>query len=129
MIEVDDILNRLKMLREQGQQIISPLFSVMYNPYTDTFFLDVPEDKKELAFEADGIEDIFQWDYSNVYPVRVKFKGNYENVWKELQPYAEGVTIDLLPIGYVENGKEYIWVEHSDDGCIPIEKSKLQIIL
>ena len=50
MVEVDDILNRLKMLREQGQQIISPLFSVMYNPYTDTFFLDVPEDKKELAF-------------------------------------------------------------------------------
>ena len=47
-----DIANRLKLLREEGQQIISPTFTIVYNPYTDTFLLDVPEDKKDLALRA-----------------------------------------------------------------------------
>lgn len=128
MVEVDDILNRLKMLREQGQQIISPIFSVMYNPYTDTFFLDIPEDKKELAFIVEGYEDIFQWDYTNAYPVKAKFNGNYDDVWKDLQIYANGASTELIPTAYIEGGVEYIWVEHSEMGCIPIDKTKLQII-
>lgn len=128
MVEVDDILNRLRLLREQGQQIVSPIFTIMYNLYIDTFFLDVPEDKKELAFEADGIEDLFYWDSSTMYPKMVKFNGNYEDVWKELQVYTDGATIDLIPTGYVEDGKEYIWVENYEKGHIALRKDKLQII-
>ena len=44
-IYMTDIANRLKLLREEGHQIISPTFTILYNPYTDTFLLDVPEDK------------------------------------------------------------------------------------
>lgn len=128
MVEVDDIVNRLKLLREQGQQIITPLFSVMYNPYIDTFILDVPEDKKELVLTAEGIEDLFYWDSSTMYPKMVKFNGNYEDVWKELQVYTDGATIDLIPTGYVEDGKEYIWVENYEKGQIALRKDKLQII-
>ena len=128
MVEVDDIVNRLKLLREQGQQIITPLFSVMYNPYIDTFILDVPEDKKELGLTAEGIEDLFYWDSSTMYPKMVKFNGNYEDVWKELQIYANGASTELIPTAYIEGGVEYIWVEHSEMGCIPIDKTKLQII-
>ena len=128
MVEVDDIVNRLKLLREQGQQIITPLFSVMYNPYIDTFILDVPEDKKELELTAEGIEDLFYWDSSTLYPKMVKFNGNYEDVWKELQVYTDSATIDLIQTGYVEDGKEYIWVENYEKGHISLRKDKLQII-
>ena len=103
-----DIANRLKLLREEGRQIISPTFTILYNPYIDTFLLDVPEDKKDLVLKAEELEDIYYWDCSGLYPVQVKFNGNYSDVWKELQPYAEGATIDLIPTGYIEDGQEYI---------------------
>ena len=47
-----DIANRLKLLREEGHQIISSTFTISYNPYTDTFLMDVPEDKKDLALKC-----------------------------------------------------------------------------
>ena len=123
-----DIANRLKLLREEGQQIISPTFTIVYNPYTDTFLLDVPEDKKDLALKAEELEDIYYWDCSGLYPVQVKFNGNYSDVWKELQPYAEGATIDLIPTGYIEDGQEYIWLEHYENGCTPVNKNNLEVI-
>ena len=81
-----DISNRLKLLREEGQQIISPTFTIVYNPYTDTFLLDVPEDKKDLALRAEELEDTYYWDCSGLYPVQVKFNGDYSDVWSDLQP-------------------------------------------
>ena len=128
MIEVSDIANRLRLLREEGQQIVSPTFTVSYNPYTDTFLMDVPEDKKDLALSAEELEDMYYWDCSGMYPVQVQFNGDYGNVWTEFQPYAEGATIDLLPTGFVENGQEYVWLEHYENGCIPVSKNNLEII-
>ena len=79
-----DIANRLKLLREEGHQIISPTFTILYNPYIDTFLLDVPEDKKDFALKTEELEDIYYWDCSGLYPVQVKFNGDYSDVWKEL---------------------------------------------
>ena len=128
MVEVDDMVNRLKLLREQGQQIVLPLFTIMYNPYTDVFLMDVPEDRKELGFKAEECEAVFYWDCSTMYPKPVKFNGDYGDVWEELQIYADGATIDLIPTGYVEDKKEYIWVENYEKGQIALRKDKLQII-
>ena len=127
-IYMTDIANRLKLLREEGHQIISPNFTILYNPYIDTFLLDVPEDKKDLALKAEELEDIYYWDCSGLYPVRVKFNGDYSDVWNELQPYAAGATIDLIPTGYVENGQEYVWLEHYENGYIPVSKNNLEVI-
>ena len=77
-----DIVNRLKLLREEGHQIISPTFTILYNPYIDTFLLDVPEDKKDLVLKAEELEDTYYWDCSGLYPVQVKFNGDYSDVWK-----------------------------------------------
>ena len=123
-----DIANRLKLLREEGHQIISPTFTILYNPYIDTFLLDVPEDMKELALRSEELEDTYYWDCSGLYPTQVKFNGDYSNVWNELEPYAEGATIDLLPTGFVENGQEYVWLEHYENGCIPVSKNNLEVI-
>lgn len=123
-----DILHRLKLLREEGHQIISPTFTISYNPYTDTFFMDIPEDMKELALRSEELEDTYYWDCSGLYPIQVKFNGDYSNVWNELEPYAEGATIDLVPTGFVENGQEYVWLEHYENGCIPVSKNNLEVI-
>ena len=123
-----DIVNRLKLLREEGQQVVSPTFTIVYNPYTDTFLLDVPEEKKDLALMSEELEDTYYWDCSGLYPVQVKFNDDYSDVWNELQPYAEGATIDLLPTGYIEDEQEYVWLEHFEKGQIAIEKNKLQIM-
>lgn len=123
-----DIANRLKLLREEGRQIISPTFTILYNPYIDTFLLDVPEDMKELALRSEELEDTYYWDCSGLYPIQAKFNGDYSNVWNELEPYAEGATIDLLPTGFVENGQEYVWLEHYENGCIPVSKNNLEVI-
>ena len=121
-----DIVNRLKLLREEGHQIISPTFTISYNPYTDTFLMDVPEDKKDLALTSEEIEDTYYWDCSGLYPVQVKFNDDYSDVWNALQPYVEGATINLLPTGYIEDEQEYVWLEHFEKGQIAIEKNKLQ---
>ena len=123
-----DIVNRLKLLREEGQQVVSPTFTIVHNPYTDTFLLDVPEEKKDLTLTSEELEDTYYWDCSGLYPVQVKFNGDYYDVWNELQPYAEGATIDLLPTGYIEDEQEYVWLEHFEKGQIAIEKNKLQIM-
>lgn len=123
-----DIVNRLKLLREEGKQVVSPTFTIVYNPYTDTFLLDVPEEKKDLTLTSEELEDTYYWDCSGLYPVQVKFNGDYSDVWNELQPYAEGATIDLLPTGYIEDEQEYVWLEHFEKGQIAIEKNKLQIM-
>lgn len=123
-----DIVNRLKLLREEGQQVVSPTFTIVHNPYTDTFLLDVPEEKKDLTLTSEELEDTYYWDCSGLYPVQVKFNGDYSDVWNELQPYAEGATIDLLPTGYIEDEQEYVWLEHFEKGQIAIEKNKLQIM-
>lgn len=128
MVEVNDIVSRLKLLREKGQQIVSPIFTIMHNPYLDAFLLDVPDDTKHITLRSEELEDVYFWDCSGIYPIRSKFNGDYNNVWKELRPYAEGATIDLLPNGYIEDGKEYVWLEHYEKGQIAIEKNKLQIM-
>jgi hypothetical protein len=128
MIELDDMINRLRILREEGQQVISPKFTVMYNPHTETFFMDVPETRKQLALKSDELDDVFFWDCTGMYPVAVKFKGDYDSVWKDLEPYSEGATLDLLPYSLNENGVEYVWLEDFEKGYLSVEKNKLQIM-
>lgn len=125
---VNDIVNRLRLLREEGKQIVSPMFTIMLNPYTDTFLMDVPDDRKTLTLQSQELEDIYYWDCSMMYPVSATFNGDYSEAWNELQVYADGATIELLPTGYVENGQEYVWLEHYENGCLPVSKNNLKVI-
>ena len=45
---MNDMVNALKSLREEGKMIITPNFYVSYNPFTDTFLVDVPDDRKSI---------------------------------------------------------------------------------
>lgn len=128
MIEFNDIVNRLRSLREEGQQIVTPMFTVMYNPHSDTFIMDIPEEKKQLALKSEEFEDVFFWDCSGMYPVSVKFNGDYDIVWQKLSAYAEGAQLNMLPASFIYNNKEYVWLEDYENGYLPVEKDKLQII-
>ena len=128
MRELDDMINRLRRLREEGLQVTSPAFTVMYNPHSETFLMDVPENKKQLALKSDELEDVFFWDCTGIYPVSVKFNGDYDCVWNKLAPYTEGATLGLLPCSFIENNIEYVWLEEFKNGYISIEKNKLQIM-
>lgn len=123
-----DIANRLKLLREEGHQIISPTFTISYNPYTDAFLMDVPEDMKFTSIAVQGETDVYNWDCSALYPIEVCFDGDYNTVWNELQSYINGATIDLLPTSYIKDGQEYIWIDNENTGCFAVRKSDLKII-
>lgn len=123
----DDIITNLKELRETGQQIITPNYCITFNPYTDAFSLDVPDQKKFMIISADQFEQDFIWSGEGIYPVEVNFNGDYDAVWEELKPFINGVNIELIPTSFVKDGKEYIWFEEPDNGYTPILREDIKI--
>lgn len=103
-----DITERLKNLREFGQEIITPQYYISFNPYSDSFLLDVPDHKKSIVLKALELEDEFVWICDGVYPVEVQFAGDYNKVWKEFEPFINGACVNLIPTNFEKEGKEYI---------------------
>lgn len=123
----DNITTNLKELRETGQQIITPDYCITFNPYTDTFSLDVPEHRKCIILSADQLEKDFIWSGDGMYPVEVSFNGDYDIVWEELKPFINGVNIELIPTSFEVDGNEYIWFDDFENGYTPILREDIRI--
>ena len=116
----------LDRLRNEGIQVITPDYVITHNPFTDEFSLDVPENRKEITIKTDINDNLYQWNASTLYPVKVKFK-DYNQVKCELEPYIMGATLSLLP-SYTEEGREYVWFDDSEQGEITVCKDVMTII-
>lgn len=123
-----DITEQLKNLREVGQEIITPQYYISFNPYSDSFFLDVPDHKKSIVLKALELDDEFVWVCDGVYPVEVQFTGDYNKVWKEFEPFMNGACVNLIPTNFEKEGKEYIWFEDPENGYSPICRDEIKII-
>lgn len=116
----------LDRLRNEGIQVITPDYVITHNPFTDEFSLDVPENRKEITIKTDINDNLYQWNASIIYHVKVKFK-DYNQVKCELEPYIMGATLSLLP-SYTEEGREYVWFDDSEQGEITVCKDVMTII-
>lgn len=123
----DNIITSLKELRESGQQIITPNYCITFNPFTDTFSLDVPDHKKYLILSADELTEEYIWNGDGIYPFEISFKGDYDVVWEGLKPFINGVNTQLIPTSFINDGKEYIWFEDPDNGYLPICRDDIKI--
>ena len=81
-----------------------------YNPFTDTFYLDVPENKKTVSFFAVNlacIGETFTYDMSGMCPYSVQAGGKtYDEIWKVFEPYINGASTKMIPTDYKEGHNE-----------------------
>ena len=124
-----DISDKLKALKEKGKMIVTPDYIIYYNPFIDTFFLDVPEEKKVVAFFA--VHELctgerFYYDLTGTYPYPVNGEGKtYQEIWTEFEPYLQGASTKLIPTSYVSGKEEFIWVTTEEHGLIPLSRSSI----
>lgn len=121
------MVNALKSLREEGRMIITPNYYVSYNPFTDTFIVDVPKDKKRIWLAHPTSEQNYDWNAEGYYPAEIDANQDYEKAWKEIEQYIDGATIDMLPT-FTQNGKEYVWFNNVDDGEEAVLKDSITIV-
>ena len=121
--------DKLKALKEKGKMVITPDYMIYYNPFTDTFNLDVPEEKKAVSFFAVNelcIGETFTYDVTGMYPYSVDAEGKtYEEIWTEFEPYLQGASTKLIPTSYVSGKEEFIWVTTEERGLIPLSRSSI----
>ena len=125
---IEDIILRLQKLRQEGIQIITPEFAVLFNPFQNEFILDIPDCKKEIAIKDTKSDTIYQWDTSSLYPIKVSYRGCYKQVWNVLEPYTQGASLELLPTDFIEDGREYVWFEDYEKGGVALCKDEMMII-
>lgn len=116
------MVERLRDLKEKGRMIITPMFTITYNPYKKVFVLDVPDESKVLKLAIPQTSSIYYWDARGLFPVEVAAE-NYEMAWQDLQPYTDGATIDMIP-SFLNEGDEYIWFL-DEEGEIPVRKDEI----
>lgn len=121
--------NELRVLKRDGVMVRTENYIIYYNPFTDTFLLDVPEDKKILEFfifDPKYSTRTYLWDISGMYPYSVEADDkSYEQIWKELEPYSKGALTKMIPTCFKEGMDEYIMVDTDEDGPIPIKRSDI----
>jgi len=119
----------LRRLKKDGVMVRTEDFVIMYNPFTDTFIMDVPEDKKILEFfifDPKYSSRTYQWDMTGVYPYSVEAEGmTYEDIWKALEPYSKGAQTKLIPASYRSGMDDYIWINSDEDGLIAVKRSDI----
>ena len=124
---IDNIEEKLKELREEGHIISTPLFTISYNCFGDSFILDIPESRKYVFFRAKGIKEDFLWDIGGVYPFEVVMDNDYGAVWMDLEEYAYGASLAQLP-SFQKDGKEHVWLEMEEKGVVAVPLENLKII-
>lgn len=121
--------DKLKALKEKGKMVITPDYMIYYNPFTDTFYLDVPEEKKAVSFFAVNklcIGETFTYDMTGMYPYSVEAEGKtYEEIFQELEPYLKGASTKLIPTDYTDGMTEYIWVTTEENGLVPLSRNEI----
>ena len=80
-----------------------------------------------MLLSADQLEEDFVWNGGGIFPVEVSFNGDYDVVWEELKPFINGVSVELIPTSFINDGKEYIWFEDPDNGYTPILREDIKI--
>ena len=121
---MDKITDRLQELKETGKMVITPNFVISYNPFKDTFIMDVPDNTKCIWLNIPQSESAFSWDVSCMYPVEVKAEKDYSSTWKILEPYTHGATIDLLPT-FTDDEQEYVWFDVEEKGMVAVLKNTI----
>lgn len=72
------MVNALKSLREEGRMIITPNYFVSYNPFTDTFLVDVPKEKKSIWLTHPSAEQYYDWNAEGYYPAEIDASQDYD---------------------------------------------------
>ena len=118
------MIEKLKLLKENGITIEEESFVVMYDRYTDSFFLDVPEDNKQYVLDTG--KKRYYWDASGLYPYEVEMgELTYDEVWSRLKPYSEGANLDLTLLWNGDGTGEHIYVDDDEEGIILVSTSDL----
>ena len=123
---MEKILERLKGLKERGEEIITPSFVITYNPFKDVFVVDVPDDKKYLWFTAPKHKGTLCYDMSGFYPVEVA-SSNYQMAMDEIKMYSLGATKEMIPT-FNKNGEEHMWLETDEEGMMAVPLRDIRII-
>ena len=127
--EMNRYAEELRKLKKDGVMVRTDDYIISYNPFTDTYVLDVPEDKKILEFfifDPKYSTRTYQWDMSGMYPYPVEADDkSYEQIWKELEPYSKGALTKMIPASFKEGMDEYVMVDTDEDGLIPIKRSDI----
>ena len=122
-------VDKLRTLKEKGKMIITRNYMIYYSPFTDTFFLDVPEQKKIVAFTSSNKQcsgEEFIHDISGMYPYPVEAEGkSYDEIWDEFEPFLNGATAEMIPTCFEKDGEEYICVDTEEMGVISISRSEI----
>lgn len=120
---------KLKVLKEKGKMVVSQDYIIYYSPFTNTFFLDVPEEKKSVSFFAinrDCLGETFTYDMTGMYPYAVIADSKtYEEIWTELETYINGANTKLIPANYTSGRNEYIWVTTERNGLVAISRDEI----
>ena len=119
-------MERLKRLKERGEEIITPSFAITYNPFKDVFIVDVPDDRKYLWFTVPNQKETLCYDMSGLYPVEVA-SSNYQMAMDEIQMYSLGATKQMIPT-FNKNGEEYMWFETDEEGMMAVPLRDIRII-
>ena len=126
---MDNMELKLRELREYGHIITTPLFSITYNIFRDSFFIDIPENRKVVCLAVDGFDDVIYWDLSDEYPHEVPMSedGDYFSVWMEIEKFAYGGNLNLLP-STIRGGEVMIRLNTGQDEEIEVPMEKIKIV-
>ena len=126
---MDNMEVRLRELRDKGHIITTPLFTITYNIFRDSFSIDIPENRKAVCLTIDGFDDVIYWDLSDEYPHEIPMSddGDYFSVWMNLEIYAYGGNLNLLP-STIRDGEVMIRLNTGQDEEIEVPMEKIKIV-